>query len=93
MKNVLRKLFAPILNPLENAEGEYAYSPSHRTVLKIMGFLFMGIAAVAAYFALKIDVMEGFLPVVLFGGIGLWCEIVGFLGNDKAVSKIWRNRE
>lgn len=92
MRTALTKLFSPILSPLENAEGEYAYSPSHRTVLKIMGFLFMFIAAVGLYFSLKIDLLEGLFAVVIFGGIGIWCEIVAFLGSDKAVAKIWRNR-
>lgn len=92
MKNLLRKLASPILNPLENAEGDYAYSPSHRLILKVMGILFIGIAAAGLYFSLKVEQMAGLLPVILFGGIGLLCLIVAFVGSDKAVAKLWRNR-
>ena len=92
MKNLLRKLASPILNPLENAEGDYAYSSSHRTILWIMGILFIGVAGVTAYFSMQINQLAGLLPVLLFGGIGLLCLIVAALGNDKAVAKIWRNR-
>ena len=92
MKSLLRKLFSPILNPLEQSEGEFAYSPSHRTVLRIMGILFFFVAGVGLYFTLQIQEWAGLLPVVLFGGIGLVCLVVAFVGSDKAVAKLWRNR-
>jgi len=92
MKNFLRKLFAPILNIFENAEGEYCYSPSHRKILVVMGLLFFGISAVGLYFTLQINEMAGLLPVMLFSSIGFVCLIVAFLGSDRAVSKIWRNK-
>ena len=93
MKSILRKLFSPILNPLENSEGEYAYSPSHRLILKVMGVLFIGIAAVGGYFALQIEQIAGLLPVLLFGGLGLLSLVVAFVGSDRAVGKLWRNRD
>lgn len=92
MKQILRKLAAPILRPLENSTGEYEYSPSHRTVLKIMGVLFFGIAGITLYFSLMINELGGLLPVVLFGGIGLICLLVAYVGTDKEVAKLWRNR-
>ena len=92
MKNLVRKLASPILNPLENASGEYGYSPSHRTILWIMGVLFLGIAAVTAYFGLQIQQWAALLPVLLFAGIGKLCMVVAWVGSDKAVAKIWRNR-
>ena len=93
MKNFLRKLASPLLNPLETATGEYHYSSSHRTILWVMGTLFLGISGVTLYFSLLIEKMAGLLPVILFGGIALVCFIVAGLGNDKAVAKIWRNRD
>lgn len=92
MKNLLRTLLSPILNPLENAEGDYEYSASHRTILKVMGVLFLGVASIGGYFALQIQEIAGLLPVVLFGGIGLISLGIAFVGSDKAVSKLWRNR-
>jgi len=92
MKALLTKLAYPILNALEKSEGSYEYSPSHRTILKVMGFLFMVISAVGLYFSMKIEQWAGLFPVILFAGIGILCWIVAFLGSDKAVSKLWRNR-
>lgn len=93
MKDQLRKIASPILKPLESAEGEYHYSPSHRTILWVMGILFMGVAGVTLFFSLQINQMAGLFPVTLFAVIALVCFIVAGLGNDKAVAKIWRNRD
>ena len=93
MKDQLRKIASPILNPLENAAGEYQYSPSHRTILWVMGVLFLGVAGVTLFFSLQINELAGLLPVVLFSGIALICFVVAGLGSDKAVAKIWRNRD
>lgn len=32
----------------------------------------------------------GIIPTVVFLGVGLVCEIVGLLGSDRAVAKIWK---
>ncbi len=92
MKSFLTKLAHPILNALENSEGSYQYTPSHRTILKVMGFLFFIISAVGLYFSVQIEQWAGLFPVILFAGIGLLCWTVAFLGSDKAVGKLWRNR-
>jgi len=42
---LLRKILSFILTPLENATGEYEYKPSHRTILTIVGFLFLFIGS------------------------------------------------
>ncbi|WP_373019271.1 hypothetical protein [Thiomicrorhabdus sp.] len=92
MKNLLLKLASPILTPLENSEGDFEYSPTHRKVLKIMGFMFISLGFVGTYFSLLANQIAGLLPVIIFVGTGLVCLIVGYLGSDKAVSKLWRNR-
>ena len=92
MKIFLRKLAAPILNPFEKAEGDFQYRPSHRKILYVMGFLFLVIASVTVYFSLRIEQWAAIVPVILFSGIGLVCIVVASLGSDKAVSKLWRNR-
>ena len=95
MKQMLTKMFSPILNKLENDEsgGEYIYRSSHRKILVVMGVLFWVIASVALYFSIQINQMAGIFPVVLFGGVGLICLVVAGLGSDRAVSKLWRNRD
>lgn len=93
MKPLLRKIFSFILTPLENSTGQYDYKPSHRIILKIVGFLFLGVASVALYFSLQINELAGLLPVILFAIAGLLSLIVASIGTDKAVAKIWRNRD
>jgi len=95
MKEILVKLFSPVLNIFDKGEIDenFSYSPSHRKILGVMGVLFIVIASVALYFAMLTSQLAGLLPVVLFGGVGLLCLIVAGLGTDRAVSKIWRNRD
>ncbi|WP_319379802.1 cysteine-rich outer membrane protein [Thiomicrorhabdus sp.] len=92
MKNWLRTLFAPLLNPLEHGDDDFIYKPSHRTILVIMGVIFLILASVALFFAFKVDQMAVLIPTLVFASIGCVSLIVATVGNDKAVSKIWRNR-
>ncbi|GKT11610.1 MAG: hypothetical protein ISEC1_P0577 [Thiomicrorhabdus sp.] len=95
MKEILLKIASPILNRLEVADdgSEYNYSPSHRKILWVMGMLFIGIACVGFYFAMQLSQIAALFPVVLFTSIGLLCLIVAGLGSDRAVAKLWRNRD
>ncbi|BCN93899.1 hypothetical protein THMIRHAM_16840 [Thiomicrorhabdus immobilis] len=92
MKNFFKTLFKPLLNLFEQGDDAYNYRPSHRKILAVMGVLFLIIAAVALYFGMATGVTEALLPVVLFAAIGVVCLIVAWLGSDRAVAKIWRNR-
>ncbi len=88
MKQKLRTLFSPILNKLESGTKPFTYKASHRIVLKVMGFLFSGLAALVFWFAQGQD-LGYFLPVLIFGMMGFISLLVGFLGTDRAVTKIW----
>jgi len=91
VKQKLRKLFSPILNIFESGTDPFIYKPSHRTILVIMGFLFSGLAVLVFFLAQGKD--PGYLfPVVIFGGAGFLSLLIGFLGTDRAVSKIWGSR-
>jgi hypothetical protein len=92
MKAILRKVFAPILNIFERSEGGYNYKSSYRTILNVVGslFLFLSLASLAA--AVSTSQFGAGLPFVIFLCVGSVCLIVGFLGTDKAVAKIWQNK-
>ena len=91
MKQYLRTLFAPILNLFESGSEDFEYKPSHRNILIIMGGLFTGLGGIVFFYAQGQDIGY-FLPVIIFGGVGVVSLIVGFLGNERAVAKIWGSR-
>ncbi|WP_026843587.1 hypothetical protein [Brumicola pallidula] len=92
MKKQLRKIFSPILRVFESGEGEYLYKKSDRKVLNIMGFLFVFLSGYSAVVAIIASELAGFLPFLVFFLIGFICALVGLLGNDRAVSKIWSRK-
>ncbi len=91
MKKILRKLCSPLLNIFESGSGDFAYKRSHRTILLVMGCLFSGLAVLVLFLSQGED-LGYLLPVFVFGGIGLVSLLVGCLGNDRAVAKIWNAR-
>lgn len=92
MKSLFRTLFAPLLNMFEQGSGPYHYKPSFRLILIIVGILFCCLAAGVFMLVRAMD-PSYLLPVVVFGGAGLLSLIVGLLGSDRAVAKIWNARK
>jgi len=91
VKRQLRSMFSPILNILESGTEPFAYKSSHRTILIVLGGLFSGLAALVMLYAQGKD--PGYLlPVLVFGIVGLVSLLVGLIGNDRAVAKIWGSR-
>lgn len=91
MKQALRKVFAPLLNLFESGNDPVVYKPSHRKILIVVSCLFSGLSALIVVISRSVD--AGYLfPAVVFGLIGLTGLIVGLLGNDRAVAKIWGSR-
>ncbi len=88
MKNLLRTLFSPLLNRLESGNEPYAYKASHRSILMAMSAMFAALAAIVFFRADGADL--GYLfPVIVFGAGGVLGLIIGWLGDDRAVAKIW----
>ena len=92
MKNSLRKIFSPLLRYFESGDGEFTYKQSHRKILIAVGFLFLAVSLFALYISIKTSQLGGIFPILIFLLAGLVCEIVGFLGSDRAVAKIWKSR-
>ncbi len=92
MKNKLRMLFSPILNIFESGTEPFIYKSSHRVALIIMGGLFSGLATLVFWFAQGMDPVY-LLPVVIFYSLGLISLLIGLLGTDRAVAKIWSSRK
>lgn len=92
MKSLLRKLFSPILNYFESGEEEYSYKDSHRAILVVVGTLFVLLSFISLVASLAAGPIGALIPFVVFFGGGIICLVVGGLGNDRAVSKIWGNK-
>ncbi|MCW9025044.1 MAG: hypothetical protein OQK73_10235 [Gammaproteobacteria bacterium] len=92
MKNFFRTIFFPILNAFESGTEPYAYKPSHRAILIFIGCLFSGLATSVLVFMPWDD--PGYLiPVIIFGIIGFLGLLIGLIGTDRAVAKIWGSRQ
>ena len=90
MKAVLRKLCSPVLGIFESGEGEFDYKSSHRTILIVLGLLCLVIASISLAMTLMTSEPAGVIPILVFLLTGLVCEIVGLLGTDRAVARIWK---
>lgn len=91
MKDLLRKIFSPILKSFESGDGEYGYKKSHRKILVVMGSLFMVLSVASGISAVTASEVTGLIPVLVFFIVGLVCVVIGSLGTDRAVAKIWGN--
>lgn len=91
MKQKLRALFSPILNIFESGNEAFVYKSSHRYILIFIGCLFSGLA-IAVFWVAQGKDPGYFLPVLIFGGIGFISFLIGFIGTDRAVAKIWGTR-
>lgn len=91
MKAQLRQLFAPVLRPLEAGEGAFRYQALHRTILMVVSGLALVLAAVSAYFSLSADLTAGLLATAVFLSLSGLCAVVGLLGTDRAVARLWGN--
>lgn len=92
MKKLLIRLFWPILALFEKRGDAAGYRPSHRKTLLAMGFLFFVLAGASSYFALYVDQIGVLIPIIFFFAVGLVCWVVGLLGSDAAVARIWGSR-
>ena len=92
MKNTLTKIFQPILRIFESGEGEYIYKKSHRNILLIVGVLFLFLSAASAVSAISSSQMSGLIPFLVFFLVGIVCRVIGLLGSNRAVAKIWGSK-
>ena len=92
MKSILRSFFSPILNIFEKGDDAYAYKPLNRKILIFMGLIFAGLTVLVLKFTPEGVGIGALIPVVVFGLVALVTLVVGFLGNERAVSKIWGDR-
>lgn len=89
MKNILTKVFWPILKFFETDDVPANYKTSHRFALNGLGTLFLFLACISAGATYLTGDMGSLFPVIIFGAIGTVAVVVGSLGSNGAVAKIW----
>jgi len=89
MKAVLIKLFWPILRFFEPGQEVSNYKASHRIILIVMGSLFIALSIGVSFVTQFAGGFAGYVPVIVFFFVGLVSVVVGTLGSEGAVSKIW----
>ncbi len=92
MKLAFRKMFSLILNYFESSEGEFKYRKSHRTILVVVGGLFLVLSSISALAAVSESQFGTFIPIVVLFTVGFVCIVVGGLGNERAVATIWGSK-
>ena len=91
MKQLFRAFFSPVLKVFESGQEPFVYKRSHRVILLFIGGLFSGLASLVFIFSQGADPAY-LLPVLIFGGAGGLCLIIGLIGTERAVAKIWGSR-
>ncbi len=89
MKNVLIRIFWPILKIFETGQDPTNYKKSHRVALNVVGVLFIFLSLVSVAAAYAAGGVGSLIPVIIFFCAGVVAVVVGALGSNSAVSKIW----
>jgi len=89
MKDKLRRIFLPLLAVFEKGDPAASYRPSHRKILLAVGMLFFVLFIVSFYLAVNSAQLASLLPALIFGLVSIVCILVGSLGTDVAVARIW----
>jgi len=92
VKVFLRKICSPLLNIFESGDEPYTYKKSHRTILNVVGGLFLFLTAAVSGAGYVFSQAGAVLPGFIFFAVGLTCIVVGVLGTDRAVAKLWGNK-
>ena len=92
MRDFFRKVFWFILAVFEKGDGPYSYKPLNRVILIVVGLLFIFLSSIVLYTSDYVDGYGFLIPVVIFFTVGFVSTIVGLLGSERAVAKIWGTR-
>jgi len=93
MKALFRKIFSFILVPFESGTEPYEYKPLNRKILLFISFMFFGLAMLVLYITPEGSSLDYALPVVVFSIIAILGLVIGLLGNERAIAKIWGSKK
>lgn len=92
MKNLAKKIFAPLLNIFEKNNDEFIYRSLNRKIVLFISSVFFLLAFALPVFMPQLIEMGFWFVMIVFGSLSLVGLIVGLLGSDKAVAKLLGSR-
>lgn len=92
MRNVFIKICWPLLRLFETEAQPANYRESHRFALNFIGFVFLLLSIVSAWVGYSSGELGAIIPAVIFFGAGLSAVVVGLLGSNGAVAKVWGSK-
>lgn len=92
MKNILKTVFAPILNIFEKNNDEFVHRSLNRKIVLFISSVFLILAFGLPAFMPQLINMGYWFVMLVFGTLSLVGLIVGLLGSDKAVAKLLGSR-
>ena len=92
MKNVFIKICWPLLRLFETETQPENYKASHRFALNFIGFVFLLLSFVSTLLGYSSGELGAIIPALIFFGAGLSAVIVGLLGSNGAVAKVWGSK-
>ncbi len=92
MKAFLRTLCSPILRFFEKGDSPYVYRASQRKILLAVGALFGLLCLVSFYFGRLVEGEGALIPAGVFFIVSLICFVVGGLGTERAVARLWGSK-
>lgn len=92
MKDVFIKICWPLLRIFETETQPVNYRKSHRVALNCIGFIFLTLSFVSAFLGYSNKELGALIPAVIFFASGVSAVVVGLLGSDGAVAKVWGSK-
>lgn len=88
MKNVLKKVFSPVLNVFEKNNDEFIYRRFNRKIVLFISSTFFLLAFGLPLYMPQLVAMGFWFVMLVFGSLSSVGLIVAILGSDKAVAKL-----
>ena len=92
MKKTLTRLIWPILQRFETDEEPANYKESHRLILKIVGSLFLILSLGSAVVGYLSAEPAALIPALVFFCVSVVTIVLGMLGSNAAIAKIWGSK-
>jgi len=92
MKNILQKIFSPVLNIFEKNNDEFIYRKLNRKIVLFISSVFFFLAFGLPIYMPQLIEMGFWFVMIVFGSLSSVGLIVGIFGRDTAVANLLGRR-